>query len=269
MHSKLLTPAEAVLLLAPKSGTANRCVQAGLLSLLSAGRIAIEQASGPLNESALLLHPPTDGARAQPGHLAALESALANHGKGNRLVSSEVRRALQSRFGYGYGRYLHEEVAPGLIECGLLIRTDGKWLGLFPRIGYQRTSRGDAVVAPLESLMSAVETLHSIIKKDPEQAIRLARSAGMLLVMSPKARRQIPALRKLLAERGEDWALPTHFPIESEREHEWEADLELADIARALDIGRLFDGLDAVAEFTGGGDGGSSDGGGDGGGGGD
>lgn len=56
------------------------------------------------------------------------------------------------------------------------------------------------------------------------------------------------------------------LPVESDREGEWEQMLEFGDMALALDAESLFDGLDAVGDFTSGGDSSSSDGG-DGGGG--
>lgn len=267
MDRRLLTPAEAALLLAPTSGTATKCLQAGLLSLLGAGRISIVPSTSVFKQTVLLLnHSGALTSDPLPAHLVALEQALLTYGNGNRLVSSEVLHALQKRFGIGFGRYVHDQVAPGLIKRDLLTRTDRKWLGLFPRIRYDRTARGDALTAPIQRLMFAVEKVPSLINSDPDQAIRIARSAGVLLVMSPKARRQIPALRKLLAERGEDSASLTYVPLENDREPEWEQVLELGDMALEFDIGALFDGLDAVGDFTSGGDSSSSDGG-DGGGG--
>lgn len=269
MNRNLITPAEATVLIAPATSTATRCIQAGLLSLLGAERIALEKRSNPFKQSALVLNSPTmSSTDPLPRHLLVLERALLDHGKGNRLVSSEVLHALQRRFGLGYDRYLQDEVAPGLIERNLLIRRDSKRFGLFRRVTYQRTPRGEALAAPLQRLMLAIEKMPSLLTTDPEQAIRLARSAGVLLVMSPKARRQIPKLRRLLADRGEDWAALAVVPVASEREREGEQVLELGDMVLAFDAESLFDGLAAVGDFTSGGDSSSSDGG-DGGGGGD
>jgi hypothetical protein len=269
MHRKLITPAEATVLLAPATSTATRCIQAGLLSLLGAERIAFEKPSSALKQSALLLNPPMmPGTGSLPRHLAVLEQALLDYGKGRRLVSSEVLHALQKRFGYGFRRYLQDEVAPGLIERNLLIRREGKSFGLFRRVAYERTPRGEALAVPLQRLMLAIEKLPSLLTTDPEQAIRLARSAGVLLVMSPKARRQIPGLRKLLDGRGKDLPVLAVMPYGNEREREGEQVLEIGDLALALDFESLFDALEAVGDFTSGGDSSSSDGG-DGGGGGD
>jgi hypothetical protein len=267
MDRRLLTPVEAGLLLAPAPGTAAKCLQAGLLSLLDAGRISIEPSTSVFKQTALLLD--RSGALTAtplPGHLLALEQALLTYGKGKRLVSTEVLHALQKRFGVGFGRYVHDQVAPGLIKRGLLTRTDSKWLGLIPRVRYDRTARGDALTAPIQRLMSAVEKVPSLINSDPSQAIRIARSAGVLLVMSPEARRQIPALRKLLTERGEESTALAYVPPDNDREQEWEQVLEFGDFALDLDTDALFDGLEAVGDFTSGGDASTSDGG-DGGGG--
>lgn len=155
----------------------------------------------------------------------ALERALRGYDNGNRLVSSAVLLALQKRFGYGFGRYARDEVAPRLIKRDLLIRADGKSLGLFPRIGYRRTPRGDALIAPLERLMVAVERIPSVITSDPEHAIHLARSAGFCWSCHPKRAGRFQSCGKC-------------SPSDS-----------------------LFDGLDVVGNFTSGGDSSSSDGG--------
>lgn len=267
MEKRLLTPAEATLLLDPGTDVASRCIQAGLLSLLDAGRILFEQSSNPFRQSALRLSSRAGGSGAPlPSHLEALQRAPVDYGKGDRLVGTQVVHALQKRFGYGFARYLHDELAPGLVKRGLLTRSDHVWLWLFTRIRYRRTGRGDALALPLERLMAAVEDLPTLIAADPERAVRLARSAGVLLIMSPRARRQIPKLRKLLAKRGDDAASLAYLPLETDREPEWDQLLELGDMALAFDMDSLFDMIDAVGDFTSGGDGGSSDGGGDGGG---
>lgn len=268
MEKRLLTPAEAGLLLAPGADVAGKCIQAGLLSLLDAGRIEFERSSNPFKRSALRLSRSSgDLATPLPSHIEALERALVDHGKGDRLVSTQVVQAFQKRFGYGYGRYLHDVLAPGLIKRDLLVREDYKWLGLFSRVRYRRTARGDALAVPIERLMAQIGHLPSLIAADPERAIRLARSAGVLLIMSPKARRQIPKLRKLLAKRG-DGSAPAYLPLETDEEADWDQLLELGDMALDFDVGALFEMIDAVGDFTSG-DSSSSDGGGDGGGGGD
>ena len=93
--------------------------------------------------------------------------------------------------------------------------------------------------------------------------------AGALLVMSPPARRQLPALQKLLTERGDGCVpLSTTSGISDDDHGDWDNVLEFADIGLALDAASFFDSIDAVGDFTSFGDGSSSDGG-DGGGGGD
>lgn len=263
MDRRLITPAEAALLLSPSSSTASKCVQAALLSLLSVGRIEIEQSSNMFKQSALLLNPPS-AAIELPAHLRAVEQALQVYGKSNRLVSSVVLQALQKRFGYGFGRYVHDHVAPGLAKRNLLTRQDGKWLGLFPRITYERTAGGDALAEPIKRLMVAVEQLPSLIDGDPDQALRIARSAGVLLIMSPKARRQIPALRKLLAECNDELVPLTYMVTDDENEDKVELEqlLDLGDMTLSFDVDALFDGIDAAGDFTSGGDSSSSDGGG-------
>lgn len=266
MDKRLLTPAEAALLLAPTGATAKKCIEAALLCLLNGGRIAVEQSKQCKHSALLLTAPAAPTAAPIPAHLVAVEQALVNYGKGGRLVASQVLHALQKRFGHDFARYVHHEVAPSLMSRALLSRTDSKWLGLFSRIQYRRTPPGDELAAPLERLMVAVDRMPSLIRSDPEQALRLARSAGVLLILSPKARRKIPRLRKLLAERGGNGASMTYVPVECDRVPKWERVLELGDMTLAFDLVSLFDGLDAVGAFTSGADSSSSDGG-DGGGG--
>jgi hypothetical protein len=239
-----------------------------LLSLLSTGRIAIEPSNSIFKETALVLSKdaPT---RPLPSHLKAVEEALTSSGGGDRLVSSKVMHALQKRFGSDFRRFVHEEVAPALVRRDLLLRKDSKWLGLFPKISYERTPRGAAINAPLDRLMSAVNQVPSLIESDPDEALKVALAAGALLVMSPPARRQLPALRKLLADRGEGYVpLTTTADISDDEGGEAGNVLDLTEMALSLDIVTLFDSVEAAGDFTSGGDSSSSDGG-DGGGGGD
>src|SRR4028119_200096 len=100
MTRNMLTPAEAALLLSPRSETAVRCMEAGLLSLLSSGRIAVEASGGMFNEPALRLDPtPASEQPALPDHLAVLEKVLLDYNGRNRLSRTEVLHALQEGFG--------------------------------------------------------------------------------------------------------------------------------------------------------------------------
>lgn len=269
MTQRLLTPAEAAFLLVPSRSSATECLQAALLSLLSTGRIAIEQSNSVFKETALILsrNPP---AIPLPSHLKAVEQALASYGGGDRLVSSKVMHALQKRFGSDFRRYVHNEVAPALVNRELLVREDGKWLGLFPKISYELTPKGTAITVPLKKLMTAVNRVPSLLKSNPDEALHLALAAGALLVMSTTARRQVPALRKLLAERGDGYVPLITTPGASEDEGGDSGEmLDLTDMALSPDGVTLLDSIDAVSDFTSGGDSSSSDGGDGGGGGGD
>ncbi|MFN7026714.1 MAG: hypothetical protein ACK4QP_19805, partial [Pseudorhizobium sp.] len=228
--------------------------------------------SGSLSEQSALLLKGEGQPQAGPlpTHLSAVEEALIAHGKGNRLVGSEVLHALQKKFGHGFGRFVHEEVAPGLIKLDLITRKDGKWIGLFPRISYERTARGTALAIPLQRLVADVERIPSLIDTNPTEALDVALSAGVLLVMSARARRQITALRKLLTERGDDFVAMAYMPLGSGNEGGGEIEdlLDLGGMALSFDVEALLDSIEAVGDFTSGGDSSSSDAG-DGGGGGD
>ncbi|MCY7279922.1 MAG: hypothetical protein LH610_03330 [Sphingomonas bacterium] len=244
-----------------------------MLSLLDAGRIELAATGNPFAKSALVLRPAspipasTLPADELPAHIVALGRALTDDGKGPRLTGSQVIHALQRAFGMGYRRYVTDQVAPSLIKRGLLERIDDKWLGLFARVRYVRTARGAAMAVPFERLMLAIEQLPAMIDRDPDQAIRLARSAGVLLIMSPKAWRQIPALRKLLAERDDDGASIAYVAIDFEHEGKLDQLLDIGDMALEFDFLSLFDSIEAVGDLTSSSD--SSSDGGNGGGGGD
>lgn len=261
-----LSPAEAVFLLAPQSGTAVKCLEAGLLGLLGTGRIYVEDTGSSKEPSLWLREGSSPADPTIPRHVAALEEALATYNGRSRLARTEVLHALQRRFGHGYGKYLHDEVAPALVGRRLLERTDSKLLGLIPRTRYQRTALGDALAGPMERLVEDLDQFPALVRTDPDAALKLARSAGVLLLMSTKARRQIPTLRKLLDDRGEAHAAT----IFSSEVGESGADNAAGpgDLSLALEMGALLDGLEAVGDFTSDSDGGASDGG-DGGGGGD
>lgn len=267
MADKRLAAAHAAFLIAPASGSAPGCLQAALLTLLGRGFIAFEEKTSRFGEPQLLLRD-GDGEPLAP-HLAVVRDALESHKPGRpRLSRNEVVHALQKRFGLGFRRYVGQHLAPSLAARGLIVESRRKWLGLFPYTHYERTAAGDALAAPLLRLMRAADDLPALIEADPDRALHLIRSAGVLLVMSPKARRQIPRLRKLLETRGEDSPSLTFVYVADEPEAEWEQILDLGDIMLSEEGLDLFDSIDIVGDFTAGGDGGSSDGG-DGGGGGD
>ena len=148
----LLTPAEAAFLLAPKLSSANKCLQAALLSLLSTGRIAINQPHSVFKETALVAtrDAPTT-AETLPSHLKVVEEALSSYGAGDRLVSSEVLQALQKRFGWDFRRYIHDELAPALVRRELLIRKDGKWSASFRRLATSERHGARRSLLPLNA----------------------------------------------------------------------------------------------------------------------
>jgi hypothetical protein len=92
MDRRRITPAEAALLIAPTGRTATKCLQAGLLSLLAAGRIGFEKPDGPVRPAALALRGAGAGTPDPlPRHVAVLETTLVEAGRGNRLTAAEVR----------------------------------------------------------------------------------------------------------------------------------------------------------------------------------
>ena len=262
MTTAPLLPAEAAFCRADQSSAA-RCLQAALLALLGQGHIEFGEESGIFTERKLHLME-GDGRPLAP-HLAAMKAALDDYKPGIRsLKRSHVIHALQKRFGLGYGRFVRDHLAPSLIERGLIV-ADRRRFSAVSLHALRATMRGPHSRALLR-LMRAADELPVMIKADPDRAIHLIRSAGVLLVMSPKARRQIPKLRKLIETRGGDAPSLSFAYVSDKPEAEWETILEIGDIALSDEAIDLFDSLDSVGDFTSG-DGGSD--GGDGGGGGD
>lgn len=257
MNRSMLTPAEAALLIAPSGSSGAKCLQAGLLSLLGSRHVALEPKRTVFRQHALNLLG-GDGTPL-PRHLAALKAALAGYKSAPLLTSSQVIHALQKKFGLDYRRFIHEELAPGLAARGLLTHEDRKFLGVIPYRRYRRTPAGEALAAPLSRLMKAIDDLPKMIASDPERARLLARSAGVLLVLSPTARRAIPKLKALFERHDGGDATFAFSYVAEEPEEEWETLVELGDVALELDAAGFFDSLDAIGDFTGG------DGGGDGG----
>jgi hypothetical protein len=241
-------------------------MEAGLLQLLANRRIAIGEAAKDRQSPMLMLREPIN----EPGpdsvqHLAALELCLRDAAGGGSLVGSSLASALQDRFGPAYKRFVHDEVAPSLVHRGLLKREDGKLLRLFPRIRYARTPAGDALAAVIQPRLFAAARIPALLKTDPGAAVRTARAAGLLLILSPKARRAVPALRKACAEYDDVDAVLALLSEEDRDTGDLECLLDLEALALSMDFEALLGALEVVIDAAADAAAGSSDGGGDGG----
>lgn len=264
MTRTLLTQSEAAFLLDPSASAAGDCLRAALLSLTSQGRIAVAEKSGRYAGFELILGSDA-GPHGLTPHQRIVETTLRGYRDGKRLDANDVLVALATQFGSSFGRYVHDHIAPPLIEMGHVIRTDSKWLGLFPRIRYELTPSGRKVIEPLRNELASLDDLPALVKSNPDHALQLAHRAGVMLVLSPVARRQLPRLRKLMTKRDGDSGTvmlagtDTSGSVEGFETPAWNFG--------ASDCG-LLDSVSAVCDATSG-DSGPSDGGGDGGGGGD
>lgn len=265
MTRTLLTQTEAAFLLNPSAGAGGDCVRAAMLALISQGRIAVAKKPGLFAGFELILGSDA-GAHGLAPHQRIVETTLRGYRDGKRLAANDALVALVTHFGSSFGRYVHDHVAPPLIEMGHVVRTDSKWLGLFPRIRYELTASGRKVIEPLRNELASLDDLPTLIKSNPDYALQLAHRTGVMLVLSPIARRQLPRLRKLMAKRDGDTGTvmvggtDASGSVEGFETPSW--DLVASDSG-------LFDSVSAVCEVTSG-DNGSSDGGdsgGDGGGG--
>ncbi len=264
MTAEPLLPAEAALLIETKRSAAGKCLKAALLTLLGRGHIAIEE-EGRFFKQRFLWLKEGDGEKL-PRHLATIKNSLEVYAVGGRLKSNLVVRALQMSFGNDFRRYVHDVLAPPLISRGLIKREERRFLGLIPYAKYERTLSGDAKAGPLLRLLDEASGLRKLIRNDPDRAIRIAQAAGVLLVLSPQARAQIPRLKALIADRSSGGDGGGYYADSGtdESPSSWELGVDLGAFDMPADMGGMLDGIGSVGDFTGG-DGG--DGGGDGGGG--
>lgn len=271
MTRVLLTQCEAAFLLSPRADTAPDCIRATMLALIAQGRMAIREGVASSCTSEVVLGSDS-GPEGLAEHQRVVESTLRERRRGGRLSASDVHSALSSKFGLSFRRYVHDHVAPSLIASGHVVRIDGKWLGLFPRTRYELTPRGVAAIEPLKRRLADLDELPALLKSDPDRALRLAHEAGVMLVLSPIARRQLPRLRRLMAEREGDGG---YTPLTGMPPAGIDTGFETAAWPLdPVDCG-LLDGIWAVCDATtgdtgsadGGGSTGGSDSGGDGGGG--
>jgi len=265
MTNAPLLPAEAALLVEPSIYSAGKCLQATLLSLLGLGHLVIHESRGFFSTSRTLRLLDGDG-RPLPPALAVVKNALLSHGRGRVLRSGEAVKALKKGFGLDYRQYVDDKLAPDLIERGLLCREQRKFLGLIPYSAYARTPSGEARAAPLIRLLEEAGGIRKLIKHDPDRAIRIARMAGVLLVLSPAAKVQIPKLKALMADRAADAGSGGGYVDDSADGSGWQLGIDFGSFDFSADIGGLLDGVGSVGDFTdgdGGGDGGDGGGGGD------
>ena len=256
-----LLPAEAALLVEPKTGAAAKCLQAALLTLLARDHLAVGE-EGRLIKTRYLRLRPGDG-QPLPRHLATVKNALEVYVEAGRLSSSRTVQALRKAFGMSYGRYVHDVLAPVLITRGLLTGEERRFLGLIPYKCYVRTLAGEAKAGRLIRLLDEAGGLRKLIRTDPDRAVRIAQAAGVLLVLSPAAKAQIPKLKALMAERAGDGGGGVY--VGSSSDGDGETGVDLGDFSLTGDIDGWFDSITAVGDFTGdgGGDGGDGGGGGD------
>lgn len=258
-----LLPAEAALLLEPSGFSGGKCLQAGLLTLLGREHLLIGDKPGIFGQRTLRLLDGDD--QPLPPHLAVIKTAIASHCPGTVYRAPEVVKGLQKAFGSNFRRYIHDKLAPELIARGLLRREEARFLGLFPYIRYSRTALGEEQVGRLQRLMKEAGGMRKLIRTDPERAVRLAQAAGVLLILSPAARQQIPKLKELMDRRSDGGDGGGYTGIggsDDESSNGWEFSVDFGDFSFSSDALDMFDGFDSVGDFTGGDGGGDGDGGG-------
>lgn len=260
MTAQPLLPAEATLLVKPARSSATHCIQAALLTLMGQGHLTIEEEGRFIKRRFLNLRH-VDGDPLPP-HLAIVKNCFDVRDNGGRVRSDQAVRSLQKAFGSGYRTYVHDVLAPPLIARGLLRREERKFLGLIRYLHYESTMAGEAKVATLRKLLDEAGGIKKLISTDPDRAIRIARAAGVLLILSPEAKAQLPRLKVLMHDRGSGDGGGV-YPCDDSNDSDWNTGIDLSTFDFATEFSML-DSIGSVGDFTG--DDGGGDSGGDGGG---
>jgi hypothetical protein len=263
----LLDPVALAVLHDPRPAQAITPLRVALAVLAIEGAITIDASAGDAGFVSLRRPPPAR----LPAHTAAVHTALASAAANGMLSRSAAQGALARAFGSGFAGYTTASVLPSLVAGGLASQTTTRLLGLFTRRRTARTAAGDLALARLAPLVAELDALPQWLASDPPAALRLARAAGPLLLLSAGARRALAQLRTLAP------AAAAHGLLEDARQSAWLDLFEHAEALLSIDTGLLLTLLDALADFADGSPG-SNDGsrgedgvgdGGDGGGGGD
>jgi len=253
------------LLVDPHPKHAIKALRVALVVLAAGGHIVIDAATG--GESFVRVkQAPGAGT---PEHLVAVYRVLRDSARSGRLSRAVAQTALVTAFGSGFRRYALDHVAPLLVANGMLNIEATRVLWVFPSQYVRRTPAGDAIAKGLQQHLTELDTLPKLIDDDAARALKLARAAGPLMLLSPGARQAIPRLQALALASPSSAA----YTFIEEPEAEWLQLLEHAEELMSVDFDGLLDIIEAIAGFGGdGGSGSGSDGdggGGDGGGGGD
>jgi hypothetical protein len=247
----------------PRAARSLEAVRMALVVLAAAGHIAIDVTPG--GDGFVRVH--RAPGRAAPAHIVAIYDVLRDAARSGRLSRIAAREALTRAYGQRFRRYGASMVAPVLVALGLLSHETTRVLGLFPVRRLRRTPGGDECATRLARRLASLHALPHLLDRDPAAALRLARQAGPLLLLSPAARTALPRLQAL----GPAALAATAYALVDEPEPEWLDLFEHVEGVMTIEFDGLLDAIEAIAGF--GTDGGSSAdgdaGGGDGGGGGD
>jgi hypothetical protein len=260
-----LDPVCLALLADPRPRRAIDVLRVALATLAAANHILIDSTPGGERFVRVQRAPGPNA----PAHLVTVYRALRDAARSGQLSRAATQAALAQAFGTRFTRYADAEVAPALEARGLLRIETRRRLWVFSSRQMQRTASGDALAARLTRRVAELDTLPQLVDSNPARALRLARAAGPLLLLSPHARSSIPRLQALAVT-----ALPgnAHALID-EPEPEWLELFEHAETLLSIDFDILLDAIEAIASFGDDASSGTSTdsdaGGGDGGGGGD
>lgn len=279
-----LTPAEALVLLAPEDAPGTDAVKATILALLAQGclRSETKTVSSFLRRAhpVAFLSPGRPFPAPVPRHVGAVLDVVRAAGDN---AMPKIAEGLVKAFGQKCARFCPEHVLPELIGKRLLERRETserkKFLGLIPhtvtRVQHIRTPSGEAEYARIQQAMAEAHTIPQFLSTDPVRAAAMAAALGALIFLVPEL---VPYYQQLSAEmQRANVVAMAQGAADGNDSFEFGGNSgnapELNDLGAALNLDQAFDSLsdslDAAmdaAESSSGGDGGS-DGGSDGGGG--
>ena len=198
-----LGPAEAMLLLDPAANPRD-AMKVALTSLLMKGILRVGEVEKPRwfgPRKHRTLRQVGSAGEATPSEAAALSALRASRGE---RPMDEAVAALASEFGGGFVKFRDEHVLRDLARRGLLERYLERYLLLFARVRYRRTSAGRAERDRILGLMERARRLPPFVAENAAEALAVAAGLGTAILLVEELRPHLAELRALLRPSASD-----------------------------------------------------------------
>jgi hypothetical protein len=184
-----ISPAEAVILLDPKTSSGQDPLKIALFSLLARGAIQLEKRTScraiwfKKNSPYLLVGSATN-LNLPPYADALLHMVRQAHD----LNLREFVDLAHKHFGGNFGEFRTGWVLPTLVEQGLLQTKEKKVLGVIPRTAIKYTPAGLDERIRIEATLMKARTIPKLLKADPKQAVSAILAVGSLHMLIEELR---------------------------------------------------------------------------------